>query len=71
MEIWVTDNSTNTKSLVMENSASTENWVVQDSGRKKPEEVRGAVPSKRPAPWWCPKGYYQDIKMQIAKDAAK
>jgi hypothetical protein len=40
------------ESRVTENSANTENWVMQDSGGKKPEEGKGAAPRKRPAPWW-------------------
>jgi hypothetical protein len=40
----------------MKNSVNMENWVVQDSGGKKLEEGKGAAPSKRLAPRWCPRG---------------
>jgi hypothetical protein len=41
------ENSANTVSQVMENLVNTENWVVHDSGGKKPEEGKGDAPSKR------------------------
>jgi hypothetical protein len=52
----VKGNSANTESQIMENSANTENRVMQDSGGRKSEEGKGAAPSKRAAPWWCPWG---------------
>jgi hypothetical protein len=61
------ENSANTKSQVTENSASIENQVVQDSGSKKPEELRGVVPSKRPAPRWCPTGITKTQKCRLQK----
>jgi hypothetical protein len=41
------ENSANTESQVMENLVNTVNWVVQDSGGKKPEEGKGDAPIKR------------------------
>jgi hypothetical protein len=70
-ESRVTQNSANTESRVMENSANTENWVMQYSGGRKPEEGKGAAPSKKASSTVVPKRYYQDTKMQIAKDAPK
>jgi hypothetical protein len=49
-ESRVTQNLSNTDSRVTENSANMENQVMQDSGDRKPEEGKGAAPSKRPAP---------------------
>jgi hypothetical protein len=49
-------NSGNMESRVTENSVNTKNWVIQDLGGKKLEEGKCAVPSKRPAPRWCPRG---------------
>jgi hypothetical protein len=40
----------------MENPSNTENWVMQDLGGRKPEEIKGDAPSKRPAPRWCQRG---------------
>jgi hypothetical protein len=71
MESRVTEKSANTKSRVMEDSAITENRVMQDRGSRKLEEGKGATPSKRPAPRWCPKEYCQDTKVHTAKDASK
>jgi hypothetical protein len=61
----------------MENSANTENWIMQDSGSREWEEGKGAAPSKRPAPQWCPSGitktkwYSQDTETQVTKDVTK
>jgi hypothetical protein len=62
------ENSTNMESRIMENSANTKNRVMQDSEGKKSEEGKGATPSKRLAPQWCPRGI---TKTQIAKDVSK
>jgi hypothetical protein len=67
----ITENSANTENRVMENLANTENRVTQDSGDRKPEEVRGAAPSKRLAPRWCPRGITKTQKTQIVKDVSK
>jgi hypothetical protein len=40
---------------------------MQDSGGRKPEEVRGAAPSKRPAPQWCPRGITKTQKRRLQK----
>jgi hypothetical protein len=50
-----TKNPANTESRVTENLVNMENRVVQDSRGKKPEEGKGAAPSKRLAPRWCPR----------------
>jgi hypothetical protein len=60
-------NSANTESRVMENSFNTKNRVIQDSGAKKPEEEKGATPSKRPAPRWCPMGITKTQKRRLQK----
>jgi hypothetical protein len=60
-------NSANTESRVMENSFNTKNRVIQDSGAKKPEEEKGATPSKRPAPRWCPRGMTKTQKHRLQK----
>jgi hypothetical protein len=52
---------------VIENSANMENRVMQDSGSKKPEEEKGATPSKRPAPRWCPRGITKTQKRRLQK----
>jgi hypothetical protein len=44
---------------------------MQDSGDRKPEEGKGAAPSKMPAARRCPRGITKTKKMQIAKDASK
>jgi hypothetical protein len=64
---WVTKNSANTESWVTENLASMENRVMQDSGGRKPEEKKGAAPSKRPAPRWCPRGITKTQKRRLKK----
>jgi hypothetical protein len=63
----VTHNSANMESWVTENSTNMENWVMQDSGGRKPEEGKGAAPSKRPAPWWCPRGITKTQKHRLQK----
>jgi hypothetical protein len=55
------------ESRVMESSANMENQVMQDSGGKKPEEGKGAAPSKRPAPWWCPRCITKTQKHRLQK----
>jgi hypothetical protein len=55
-ESWIMENSANTESQITENSANMENWVTQDMGGKKPEAGKGATPSRRLAPRWCPRG---------------
>jgi hypothetical protein len=40
---------------------------MQDLGGRKPEEVRGATPSKRPAPRWCPRGITKTRKRRLQK----
>jgi hypothetical protein len=47
-----------------------ENWVTQGLRGKKPKEGKGAAPSKRPAPRWCPRGITK-TKTQIAKAVSK
>jgi hypothetical protein len=54
----------------MENSVNMENWVMQDSGGgggKKPKKAKGAAPSKRPAPRWCPRGITNIQKHRLQK----
>jgi hypothetical protein len=57
----------NMKSRVMENSANTKKWVMQDSRGKKPEEGKGAAPSKSPAPRWFPRGITRTQKCRLKK----
>jgi hypothetical protein len=66
MEIQVMDQSANTECWVMENSADTENRVMQDSRRRK-----GCCYKEKVSTTVVPKGYYQDTKTPIAKDALK
>jgi hypothetical protein len=56
MESWVT-----------ENSANTENRVMQDLGGRKLEEGKCVAPSKRPAPRWCPRGITNTQKRRLQK----
>jgi hypothetical protein len=63
----VTQNSANTKSRIMEILANTENWVMQDLGGRKPEERKGAAPSKSLAPRWCPRGITNTQKLRLQK----
>jgi hypothetical protein len=51
----------------MENSANIENQVMQDSGGRKPKEGKGATPSKRPVPQWCPRGITKTQKCRLQK----
>jgi hypothetical protein len=55
------------ESRITENSSNMKNWVMQDSGAKKPEEGKGAAPSKRPAPQWCPGGITKTHKHRLQK----
>jgi hypothetical protein len=63
-ESWVTQNSANMERRVTENLANTENWVMQDLGG---DEEKGAAPSKRPAPRWCPRGITKTQKCRLQK----
>jgi hypothetical protein len=67
MESRVTHNSANTESRVTEKSANMENQVTQDSGGRKLEEGKGAAPSKRSAPQWCPRGITKTQKCRMQK----
>jgi hypothetical protein len=78
MESWGMENSSNTESRVTHNSSNTKSWVMeslakignqfmQDSGGRKPEEGTGAAPSKRPVPWWCPRGISKTQKCRLQK----
>jgi hypothetical protein len=67
IESQVTQNLANTENRVTENLADTKNRVTQGSGGRKPEEVRGAAPSKRPAPRWCPRGITKTQKYRMQK----
>jgi predicted deacetylase len=40
---------------------------MQDSGDRKPEEGKSAAPSKRPAPWWCPRGITRTQKHRMQR----
>jgi hypothetical protein len=59
-----------TESRVMENLINMKNWVMQDSGSRKPEEGKVLLQQKASS-MVVPKGYYQDKKTQIAKDVSK
>jgi hypothetical protein len=63
----VVENSASTESRATENSVNMENWVMQDSGGKKPEEGKGDAPSKRLAPRWCPRGITKTKKHRLQK----
>jgi hypothetical protein len=65
------ENLANAESRVTKKLVNTENRVIQDSGCKKQEEGKGAPPSKRPAPRWCPRGITKTQKTHIAKYASK
>jgi hypothetical protein len=72
MKDWATENLVNTEIQVMEDSVNMENWVMQDSGGGQEIERRKMRCSKQKASSTVvPKGYYQDTKTQIAKDASK
>jgi hypothetical protein len=73
MKSQVTQNSANMESQVMENSANTENQVMQDSGGGGQENGRRkrCCSNQKASSTVVPKGYYQDTKMQIAKNASK
>jgi hypothetical protein len=60
-------NSGNMESRVTENSVNTKNWVIQDLGGKKLEEGKDVFPSKRSAPWWCPRGITKTQKHRLQK----
>jgi hypothetical protein len=69
-EIRATENSAHTESRVIENSVDIENWVIQESGGgggKKPKDGKGASPSKRTAPRWCPRGITKTQKHKFQK----
>jgi hypothetical protein len=51
----------------MENSANTENWVMQDSEGRKPEDGKCVAPSKRLVPQWCPSGITKTQKRRLQK----
>jgi hypothetical protein len=61
------ENLANTESRVTENLVNTENPIIQDSGGKKPEEGKGAAPSKSPASRWCPRGITKTQKHILQK----
>jgi hypothetical protein len=61
------ENSANTESRVTENLANMENWVMQDSEGRKPEEEKGVALSKRLAPRWCPRGITKAQKCGLQK----
>jgi hypothetical protein len=65
MESQITENAANTESRIMENSANTKNRVMQDLWGKKSEEGKGAAPSKRSAPQWCPRGITKTQKRRL------
>jgi hypothetical protein len=72
MESWGTKKSANTESWVLENLANTENRVMQDSGGgQETERRKGCCFKQKASSMVVPKGYYQDTKIQIAKDASK
>jgi hypothetical protein len=68
MESRVAENSANIESRVTEKSVNTENRIMQDSsGGKKLEGGKGAGPSKRPAPRWCPWDITKTQKHRLQK----
>jgi hypothetical protein len=72
-ESEVTQSLTNTESRVTKNSANMENWVMQDSGGGGQEIGRRkrCCYKQKAGSMVVPKRYYQDTKMQNAKDAPK
>jgi hypothetical protein len=71
MEILVTQNSANIESRIMEDSANTENRVMQDSGGQETGRMERCCSKQKANSMVMPKGYYQDTKTHIAKDASK
>jgi hypothetical protein len=67
------ENSANTESPLTENSAKMENRAMQDSGGGGHETGRRKMccSKQKAGSMMVPKGYYQDTKMQITKDAPK
>jgi hypothetical protein len=67
IESRVTENSADTESRITKCSANMKNRVMQDSGGRELEEGKGAAPSKRPAPQWCPRGITKTQKCRMQK----
>jgi hypothetical protein len=72
-EIRATENSAHTESRVIENSVDIENWVIQESGGggQETERWKRCFSKQKDSSTVVPKGYYQDTKTQISKDASK
>jgi hypothetical protein len=72
-ESLVTQNATSVESHITENSANVENRVMQHSreGGQETEIRKRCCPKQKVGSMVVPKGYYQDTKMQIARDASK
>jgi hypothetical protein len=47
--------------------ANRENRIMKDSRGMELEEGKGAAPSKRPAPRWCPRGNTKTEKCKLQK----
>jgi hypothetical protein len=59
--------SRNRAAKTEQHSVNTENRVTQDSGGRKPEEVKGVAPSWKPAPRWCPRGITKTQRHRLQK----
>jgi hypothetical protein len=73
MESWVTQNSANTESRVTENSANTKKpgYARFGGGGQEIGRRKMCFSKQKASSTVVPKGYYQDTKTQIAKDASK
>jgi hypothetical protein len=69
-ESWAMENTANTESRITEILVNMENRVIQDLGGKKPKKEKVLLQEKASSTV-VPKGYYQDTKMQIAKNKSK
>jgi hypothetical protein len=67
VESQVMENLADTESRVMKSLANTKNRNMQDLGGRELEEGKGAAPSKRLAPWWCPRGITKTQKHRLQK----
>jgi hypothetical protein len=70
-ESRIVEKSANTESQAMENSVNMENQVMHDSGGQETRRRKRCCSKEKASSTVVPKGYYQDTKTQIAKDASK
>jgi hypothetical protein len=65
------ENLANTESRVTQNLTNTKSRVMQDLGGQETGRRKMCCSKQKASSTVVPKGYYQDTKMQIAKDAPK